>query len=176
MPASLKLPLLATIPMVFGLAVSTTATAETLSKTYEYSAADACQLSIPTTDTKVRPKASGYRNEGSTSQFVICGMGGYEHGTVDFMALIATSMDGQPHTMTCTGVTGIVGLLGPFYSTKSVDVPAVGAAVPYWAAEDFGGPMGSPIPAGLNLSVTCTLPPNVALQGFESQGEIDVGE
>jgi hypothetical protein len=44
-----------------------------------------------------------------------------------------------------------------------------------WAAADFGGTEGEVIAGGLNLSVTCTLPPNVALQGFESQGIIDIG-
>ena len=45
-----------------------------------------------------------------------------------------------------------------------------------WVAVDFGGSGGSVIQGGTNLSVTCTLPPNVALQGFESVGVIDVGE
>jgi hypothetical protein len=44
-----------------------------------------------------------------------------------------------------------------------------------WAAEDFGGTEGGVIEGGLNLSVTCALPPNVALQGFESEGVVDAG-
>jgi len=150
--------------------------AATLEKTYEFPAADACQLSVPTTDTKVRPRANGYRNEGTGNQFVICGMGGYENSTVLSTTLLATSVDGQPHSMNCTGVTGLVGLTGPFYASKTVDVPASGIGAQSWAAADFGGTEGEVIEGGLNLSVTCTLPPNVALQGFESQGLIDVGE
>lgn len=162
--------------LALGLAVPPTATAVTQDKIYEFSAADACQLSIPTTDTKVRPKASGYRNEGTTSQFVICGMGGYEKGTVMHMVLLYTSMDGAQHDMSCTGVTGLVGSgSGPLYSTKTVSVAATGYSFASWGAEDFGAEEGAPIDAGMNLSVTCTLPPSVALQGFESEQLIDVG-
>ena len=151
------------------------ATAATQAKTYEFPAADACQLSVPTTDTKVRPRANGYRNEGTTNQFVICGMGGYENGTVMSTTLLATSVDGLAHSMTCTGVTGLAGFDGPYYSAKTVTVPASGVGMQSWAAADFGGTEGEVIAGGLNLSVTCALPPNVALQGFESQGIIDVG-
>jgi hypothetical protein len=151
------------------------AVAATQAKAYEFPAADACQLSIPTTDTRVRPRANGYRNEGTGNQFVICGMGGYENDTVMSTTLMATSVDGLAHAMSCTGVTGLSGFDGPHYSTKTVAVPASGVGTQSWAAEDFGGTEGAVIAGGLNLSVTCTLPPNVALQGFESQGIIDVG-
>jgi hypothetical protein len=159
-----------------GLATLSAAAAAAPAKTYEFPAADACQLSLPTTDTRVRPRANGYRNEGTANQFVICGMGGYENSTVLSTTLLATSMDGQAHAMSCTGVTGLVGLNGgPLYSVKTVDVPASGTGMQTWAAEDFGGTEGGVIEGGLNLSVTCALPPNVALQGFESEGVVDAG-
>ena len=156
-------------------ACASPAMAATQARTYEFPAADACQLSVPTTDTKVRPRANGYRNEGTTNQFVICGMGGYENGTVMSTTLLATSVDGKAHSMSCTGVTGLTGFDGPYYSAKTMTVPASGVGMQAWAAADFGGSAGEPIDGGLNLSVTCTLPPKVALQGFESQGIIDVG-
>ena len=165
----------AAVLLAAGLAAAPAATAVVQTKYYEFPAADACQLSIPTTDTKVRPRANGYRNEGTSSQFVICGMGGYENNTVMSTTLLATSVDGQAHSMSCTGVTGLTGFLGPYYSAQTVTVPASGVGSQSWAAEDFGGAAGVPIVGGLNLSVTCTLPSNVALQGFESQGIIDVG-
>jgi len=167
---------LATSCALAGFAAAPAASAATQDKFYEFSAADACQLSVPTTDTKVRPKANGYRNEGATNQFVICGMGGYERNTVVYMALLYTSIDGAAHSMSCTGVTGLTGSgSGPLYSTKTVSVAATGYSFMTWGAEDFGETEGAPIDQGLNLSVTCTLPPNVALQGFESQQSIDVG-
>ena len=158
------------------LVAAPSATAATQAKTYEFPAADACQLSIPTTDTKVRPRANGYRNEGTSNQFVICGMGGYENDTVLSTTLLATSVDGLAHSMSCTGVTGMTGFNGgPLYSSKSVAVPASGIGAQSWSASDFGGATGEVISGGINLSVTCALPPNVALQGFESQGVIDIG-
>jgi hypothetical protein len=168
--------LVAAASLAVGLSAAPSATALAQDRIYEFSAADACQLSLPTTDTRVRPRANGYRNEGTTNQFVICGMGGYENSTVLSTTLLATSMDGQAHAMSCTGVTGLVGLGGgPLYSVKTVDVPASGTGMQTWAAEDFGGTEGGVIEGGLNLSVTCTLPPNVALQGFESEGVVDAG-
>jgi len=162
--------------VIAALATAHGACAATQDKTYEFPAADACQLSVPTTDTKVRPKANGYRNEGTTNQFVICGMGGYENNTVLSTTLLATSVDGQAHSIACTGVTGLTGFGGgPLYASKTVEVPASGIGMQSWDAADFGGTEGEVIEGGLNLSVTCTLPPNVALQGFESQGVIDVG-
>ena len=167
---------LAIAVLAVGMAATPAATAVTQTKYYEFSAADACQLSIPTTDTKVRPRANGYRNEGTSNQFVICGMGGYENDTVLSTTLLATSVDGQAHSMTCTGVTGLTGFgSGPIYAPKTVTVPASGVGAQAWSASDFGGTAGQVIAGGINLSVTCTLPPNVALQGFESQGVIDVG-
>ena len=162
--------------LVASASCASAAVAATQTKTYEFPAADACQLSVPTTDTKVRPRANGYRNEGSTNQFVICGMGGYENDTVMSTTLLATSVDGKAHSMSCTGVTGLSGFDGPYYSAKTVTVPASGVGMLSWAAQDFGGTSGEVIAGGLNLSVTCTLPPNVALQGFESQGIIDIGK
>ena len=173
---SLKGGFAVTASLALGLAVAPAATAVTQIKYYEFSAADACQLSIPTTDTMVRPRANGYRNEGTSNQFVICGMGGYERNTVQQMVLLYTSMDGQTHSMSCTGVTGLTGSgSGPLYSTKTVNIAATGFSFATWGAQDFGGGEGDPIDQGLNLSVTCTLPPNVALQGFESEQAIDVG-
>ena len=167
---------LATVLLATGLSAAPAATAVVQSKYYEFPAADACQLSIPTTDTKVRPRASGYRNEGTSNQFVICGMGGYETGTVVYMILIYSSMDGIAHSMSCTAVSGLTGAGGgPMYSTRTVDIAASGYSFSAWGAEDFGGVEGDPFADARNLSVTCTLPPSVALQGFESEQLIDVG-
>lgn len=164
-----------------GTAFAPTADAVTQDKVFEFSPGDACQLSVPTTDTKVRPRANGYRNEGTTNQFVICGMGGYENtggtGSVMYTALFFSSTDGLSHTVSCTGVGGLTGYAGPYYSSKTIVVPATGFTFQKWQAQDFGGAADNPIPysAGLNLSVTCTLPPNVAVQGYEAKIRTDVG-
>ena len=152
------------------------AQATTIQKNFYFSPGDACQLSIPTTDTKIRPRANGYRNEGTTSQFVICGLGGYEASTPTDMYLYFTSMDGVAHSMSCTAVTGLTGFDGPYYATKTVNVPASSYGLQVWSAADFGGNDDDPLPVfSFNLSVTCTLPPNVALQGLSIFADIDVG-
>jgi hypothetical protein len=126
-------------------------------------------LVVPTTDTKVRPRANGYRNEGSTTQFVLCGMGGYPHDELHIVYFYVSSTDGQEHSMRCTAVTGLVGWQGPIYSTKAVTVPTSGYGYVGWYSEDFGGNEGESIPAGaFNFSVTCNLPPGAALQGMNA--------
>lgn len=47
------------------------AQATTMTRTMEDQGGPACQLSVPTTSTQVRPRASGMRNEGTTNAFVI---------------------------------------------------------------------------------------------------------
>ena len=63
-----------------------------------------CQLSIPTTDTGVRPKASGFRNESTTtSSFVICT---FQRSTTTgdyyYVGLVGYSLDGVARDVTCT--------------------------------------------------------------------------
>lgn len=155
------------------LALSSAADSATTRKDYLSSAASACQLSLPTTDTKVRPRANGYRNEGTTNQFVICGLGGYEDGTVVGMDIFVSSMDEDVHSISCTGVSGIVGWgSGPQYSTKTV-YAFPGYSTQDWHAGDFGGTEGSEIIGGLNLSVTCNVPPKVAILMLASSQNID---
>ena len=90
--------------------------------------ADACQLSIPTTDTQVRPKASGYRNEStSKSAFVICGYNTPTYDSTSKQILIYfTSMDGVSRNISCTAVSGMAGAEDMFYSTKSISSTAAG--------------------------------------------------
>ena len=92
-----------------GLAVVQPAVAVTQGRTQIRTGADMCQLSIPTTDTKVRPKAIGFRNEGTTNAFVICTFdtppGGYSTtNNFTYAGVVLKSMDGADHEVTCTGV------------------------------------------------------------------------
>ncbi|MFT3897507.1 MAG: hypothetical protein QM719_07405 [Thermomonas sp.] len=158
---------LLTLALAFMLAAAPTSSD---GKTYEFSGAGSCQLSIPTTRTMVRARANGYRNEGSTDQFVICGLDGYEAGTFISYSLIFTSSDGQPHDISCTAAGGLTGAAGPFYSSKTVTIPATSYTYLTWTAPDFGEPAGSPISynRSFNASVTCSLPPKAAIQSFET--------
>ncbi len=136
-------------------------------------AASACQLSIPTTSTQVRPRATGYRNESTTtSAFVICGYTNPTAGSVKTFILRTASIDGAAHTFNCTGVAGNAGTGTPqAYATKSITATADGMAVSTsWAPADFGieSSFGATFP-----SVTCTLPPQVAIISTVSYADVD---
>ena len=157
-----------------GLAMSMPVNA-TLHPTFAYlNPAAACQLSIPTTDTEVRPKATGFRNESTTkSAFVICG---YSKPTDDSMPtdfeLFFHSMDGTSRTVNCTGVTGIDGLYPLVYSSKSAPSRTT-YTVLSWTPADFGGT--TTIPNGYHVSVTCTLPPQTSIVVIASAIQIEIG-
>ena len=149
--------------------------------------ANMCQLSVPTTDTKVRPKATGFRNEGTTNAFVICtfdsppgGAGPMNEFT--FAGVVLKSMDGANHDVTCTGVNSIAdfeGLEEPQYISKTVTVNDEGEAGELgvgvqWDPVDFGSTGTIPDSRGM-FSVTCILPPQVSIKYGAAESREDVG-
>ena len=180
----------AAVTVGIGLAFSQPAAAVTQTRNQIRTGADMCQLSIPTTDTKVRPKATGFRNEGTTNAFVICTFdtpsGGYTTTTTNFIyaGIVLKSMDGADHEVTCTGVNSIadgsgVGVSEPQYVAKSVTVNDEGESGPLgvgvqWEPEDFGSTGTIPDSSGL-FSVTCILPPQVSIKYGGAGSEEDVG-
>lgn len=166
------------------IAMLGTAPAAVAATTSQYSVMTGgnCQLSIPTTDTKYRPKATGARNESTTtSNFVICPFsispsGGNASPVVLFYATLY-SIDGVAHNnVSCTAVTGIQTLgLPPVYSSKTVNIPATGAANVQWKGSDFGGTDGTPITGSANLSVTCNLPPQTAIDTLVTNFNYEIG-
>ncbi|QDQ73289.1 hypothetical protein FNZ56_05100 [Pseudoluteimonas lycopersici] len=122
-----------------------------------------CQLSIPTTDTKFRPKATGARNESSTvSNFIICPTpmpdSGYGFQEVDFLLY---SIDGTSHDVSCTAVNGVyTPSHAVTYSTKVVTVSGTDYSEIFWNGADFGGTAGGYFDV---LSVTCLLAPQAAI-------------
>jgi hypothetical protein len=142
-----------------GLALSAPAGAATV---YNYmNPAGVCQLSIPTTDTEVRPKATGYRNESTTENaFVICGYGRPGAGTVAQIDLTLLSMDGANHSVTCTAVSAVNGASPQKYSSKTIVVSASPTTIA-WNPADFGGT--TEIPFTPMPSVTCILPTQTAI-------------
>ena len=141
-----------------------------------------CQLSIPTTDTKFRPKATGARNESTTtSNFVICPFSispspGSAAAVLSFYASLY-SLDGVAHNnVSCTAVTGIQTLgLPPVYSSKTVDIPATAGAQVSWQGSDFGGTDGTPIAGSANLSITCNLPPQTGIDTLVTNYNQEIG-
>ena len=138
-----------------------------------------CTSSIPSSDSKVRPRATGFRNEGTSNVFVICAFdsppGQKEvrpNESMDdpmFVDLLFSSIDGEPHSFVCTGVNSFPGLSNNVpmkYVPKTVtinpaedDWPTVDAM---WTFADFGGTMN--IPTAGSFSITCLLPPQVSIQ------------
>ena len=153
-----------------GIAIALGLTAAPAAKAYNVDTANgaACQLSIPTTNTGVRPKASGFRNESkSASNFVICTLqNSSTTGNYAYVNLVAYSLDGLPHDITCTAVTGVLaGGNTLMYSSKTATFSdTTGSDLPFtWSAADFGGTEGAAIPSSWNFSVTCNLKPQTAI-------------
>jgi hypothetical protein len=128
-----------------------------------------CQLSTPTTNTAVRPKASGFRNESSTtSNFAICTFQ-RSSSTGDFLyvGLVGYSLDGASHDVACTAVAG--SSPGLHYSTKTAAIRDT-TEIPFvWSAADFGGTGGAAIGGSMYFSVTCNLPPQTAISYIQAQ-------
>jgi hypothetical protein len=132
----------------------------------------ACQLSIPTIDTVVAPRANGYRNPGTQGAFVICG---FPYFNKDFKGagVVLMSLDGAQHTITCTAVNGVPLVAEQTYVSKAVVVPAGGSEEILYTPEDFGT-IGT-IDNTLSFSITCNLPPQTAITVIGSSYDLDVG-
>lgn len=152
--------------------------------------ANMCTLSIPTTDTKVRPKATGFNNEGTTNAFVICSFNPPPGSTsvdsgFNTIALVLKSLDGANHTVTCTAVNSLAGaefaeIPAPQYVSKTLvvndaDPTYQTLGVPFaWSPEDFGGTDMIPFTGG-TISVTCILPPKVSVKFGSGISDEDIG-
>jgi hypothetical protein len=163
--------------LVAGTALATSAQATTSSKSILGNPAQACQLSLPTTDTKVRPRATGYLNEGTQNNYVICAFSNPSSadGGLTGIAIGFRSMDGLNHSITCTFVNGLATYSGPqVYVTRTMLVTASPAPLPLEIAPaDFGGT--TTIPGSAAMSVTCNLPPNIGIVYLQSLYQLDIG-
>ena len=143
---NLRLPTaLAGIVAAYGLATAPTARAANGWVTVP---GGACQLSIPTTNTGVRPKATGFRNESTTtSNFVYCAipLTGYSQPEQPYaIGLVVYSIDGAAHNVTCTLVVGIAGDVAHREGEPRSSGPELTALVPglYHARPCFIGSDG----------------------------------
>lgn len=131
----------------------------------------ACQLSVPTTASQVRPRATGMRNEGTGSEFVICQ---YPSTSSAFGSayLYIQSIDGANHAVQCTGMRGGAINEDARYSTKSEQTQTGSYGELSWFPIDFGatGDFGSSM-----FSVTCVLPPGASIIAIEADYSEDVG-
>jgi len=131
----------------------------------------ACQLSVPTTSSKVRPRATGMRNEGTDNEFVICQYASTS-SAYTLANLYFQTIDGADHTMQCTGMRGTSAGGDAYYSTKSGNTDVAGYRKFSWTPADFGEAtdFGNPM-----FSVTCILPAGAAIIATEAAYTEDVG-
>jgi len=178
------------IAAIAGLVLVQPAGAVTQTRYTIQTGANMCTLSIPTTDTKVRPKATGFNNEGTTNAFVICsfnpppGSTGISGG-FNTAALVLKSLDGADHTVTCTAVNSLADaefadIDSPQYVSKTLvvndaDPTYQTLGTPFsWEPEDFGGTDMIPFSGG-TFSVTCVLPPQVSVKFGSGISDEDIG-
>ncbi len=164
--------------------------AVTQTRKFSTTGARLCTPSIPDPNAKARPKATGFRNEGTTNVFVICGFDSNpgqsqvsvteSPGDPSLIALIFSSFDGQPHSISCTGVNSWPGggEAAPMqYVQKVVFIDPPNDPFAYaeadWYPYDFGAT--NHIPTSGVFSVTCLLPPGAAILFGGVVGTEDVG-
>ncbi|MFT3898076.1 MAG: hypothetical protein QM719_10360 [Thermomonas sp.] len=163
---------LAGTALAFGLAG--TAQADTVTRLAQVPAGMGCHLSIPTVETAVRPRATGFRNEGTASVFAICGIQDPVQGAVSEATITFYSLDGKPHTFSCTGVNGWPDEGHYLYSTKSVTATSPTSRTSLvFEPTDFGGT--GTMPQDGFMTVTCALPPNVSVGTMSMHYSKDIG-
>lgn len=153
-----------------GLAATFPATAAPITKTMFIDPSGVCQLSIPTTTSAIRPRATGVRNEGAETAFIICGFPNlFSSGTNSINIQLAT-FDGAADTVNCTAVTRQSTGSGPVFVPRSIDVPSSGAAVTTtWTDAELGA-IG-----GFAYSITCALPEGVGITGVRMSIQDEIG-
>ncbi len=146
------------------------AQAVTISKNMFIDPSTACQLSLPTIDTAVRPRATGFRNEGTTGTFIICGTAYFAVGsaTATLLQVQLTAFDGITRNVSCTAVTRQSTGDSPFFSTKVGSISSMGGSIS-WASADLDNF------SGFANSVTCNVPSGVAITGVRLVYPDDVG-
>lgn len=136
-----------------------------------------CRLTDPTLNTSVKVKATGFRNEGTSATFVICGMESANSqdaiGTVKGLSIGLYSLNGASAVVSCTAVNGYANST-PLYATKTVSTNAGGgAAVISYDASDFGGVPGDPLTNNDYWSITCNLPAKTSVGYMVSQFNVN---
>lgn len=133
----------------------------------------ACQLSVPTTASKVRPRANGLRNEGTSSEFVICQYQANSSEPFYMIEIAVSSFDGKDHVVSCTAVNGNTSV-GIYYSSKNVSTgTSTRSNSAFWVPADLD--QGGSDFYNMMISVTCALPPGAVIQFVGGFYKEDIG-
>lgn len=122
-----------------------------------------CQGALPSYEGALRKRPLALQNEGAGDAFVTCVfLSDTTNTSVQGFGVAARSLNGVASTLRCTAVLGTDG--GPArYATRSVVLLATGedASVLNWSGPEFPG--GGAITPAESMSLSCLLPPGVAL-------------
>jgi hypothetical protein len=159
------------------LAASQPALAVLNTETIDQNAAEACRLSNPTPGTMASAGATGFLNAGTTGVYVICGATQPTDDNAFYaLALRMASSATNEITINCTFVSGFVNNgQSAIYLTKSLLLPADGQPRNLGVLPADYGEGATTIPYGYNVSVTCMLPPKVAILRTSNQFAFDIG-
>jgi hypothetical protein len=138
----------------------------------------ACKPSDMVSNSYMKAKATGLRNEGTTSTFVICGFESSnsrsDFGTIQSITMGLYGLNGVSSSVSCTAVNGFANA-SPVYSTKAVVTNANGTGVQLkFDASDFGGTAGDPLPDSDFWSITCSLPGKSSIGYMTTQFLVNV--
>lgn len=137
-----------------------------------------CKPSTSSGSATLVSKATGLRNEGTASTFVICGFESSNSrtdvGTILQINMAMYSINGVSKSVSCTAVNGFADG-APIYATKSINTTTNGTQTTLsFDASDFGGLSGDPLPESDFWSVTCTLPGGTSIGYMTTKFNVNV--
>lgn len=137
-----------------------------------------CKTTDMVSNSYIKAKSTGLRNEGTASAFIICGFESSNSrsdvGTINQITLAMYSLNSSSKSVSCTAVNGFANG-APIYATKAVNTNANGTqSVLTFDASDFGGVSGDPFPESDFWSVTCTLPGSTSVGYMTTRFTVNV--
>ena len=137
-----------------------------------------CKTTDMISNSYIKAKSTGLRNEGTASAFIICGFESSNSrsdvGTLTQINIALYSLNATSRSVSCTAVNGFAAG-APIYATKAVSTNANGTqSVLTFDAADFGGVSGDTFPESDFWSVTCTLPGNTSIGYMTTRFQVNV--
>ena len=158
-----------TASLILGYAVGESIEAKTIYKGVTIPGGGVCQPSIPSSAAGIAQRANGFRNEGTTSVFAICGFPLPEG--VNSFTIYFWSLDGTDRSFNCTATDGLP-IYGQQYSVKTISTSG-GQGYQQWDDSDFNGNAGDKM-HGYH-SITCNLPSQMSVIYFDASYNDEVG-
>lgn len=137
-----------------------------------------CKPSDMVTNTYIKAKATGLRNEGTAVTYILCGFESSNSrndvGTINQITIALYSLNGASKSVSCTAVNGFANG-APIYATKAINTNANGTQAQLtFDAADFGGTSGDPLPESDFWSLTCGLPGSTSVGYMTTRFTVNV--